>query len=91
MNNPDAHTGGKKESHVARDDAKGTSSVSVSCDGQLRSSLPARKGVLEIDGIVGGRSLPSSKQSVVGNSNMNLQQFNDGRKIIASHTSIAEM
>jgi hypothetical protein len=36
-------------------------------------------------------SFPSSKQSVVGNSTMNLQKFNDGWKIVASHTSIAEM
>jgi hypothetical protein len=36
-------------------------------------------------------SSPSSKQKVVGNSTMNLQKFNDGWKIVASHTSIAEM
>ena len=36
-------------------------------------------------------SFPSSKQSVVGNSTMNLQKFDDGWKIVASHTSIAEM
>jgi hypothetical protein len=36
-------------------------------------------------------SFPSSKQSAVGNSTMNLQKFNDGWKIVASHTSIAEM
>ena len=36
-------------------------------------------------------SFPSSKQSVVGNSTMNLQKFNDGWKIVTSHTSIAEM
>ncbi len=31
-----------------------------------------------------------SKQQIVGNSTMNLQKFDDGWKIIASHTSIAE-
>jgi uncharacterized protein (TIGR02246 family) len=36
-------------------------------------------------------SFPSSKQQIVGNSTMNLQKFDDGWKIIASHTSIAEM
>jgi hypothetical protein len=36
-------------------------------------------------------SFPSSKQGVVGNSTMNLQKFNDGWKIVASHTTIAEM
>jgi hypothetical protein len=36
-------------------------------------------------------SFPSSKQTVVGNSTMNLQKFSDGWKIVASHTSIAEM
>ena len=36
-------------------------------------------------------SFPSSKQKMVGNSTMNLQKFNDGWKIVASHTSIAEM
>ena len=34
-------------------------------------------------------SFPSSKQKVVGNSTMNLQKFDDGWKIVASHTSIA--
>ena len=36
-------------------------------------------------------SFPSSKQEVVGNSTMNLQKFNNGWKIIASHTSIDGM
>jgi hypothetical protein len=36
-------------------------------------------------------SFPSSKQNVVGNSTMNLQTFNGGWKIVASHTSIAVM
>ena len=36
-------------------------------------------------------SFPSSKQLAVGNSTMNLQKFDDGWKIIASHTSMAEM
>jgi uncharacterized protein (TIGR02246 family) len=36
-------------------------------------------------------SFPSSKQKVVGNTTMNLQKFDDGWKIVASHTSIAEM
>jgi hypothetical protein len=34
-------------------------------------------------------SFPSSNQPVVGNSTMNLQKFDDGWKIVASHTSIA--
>jgi uncharacterized protein (TIGR02246 family) len=36
-------------------------------------------------------TFPSTKQTVVGNSTMNLQKFDDGWKIVASHTSIAEM
>jgi hypothetical protein len=36
-------------------------------------------------------SFPSSKQKVVGNTTMNLQKFDDGWKIVASHTSISEM
>ena len=36
-------------------------------------------------------SFPSSKQPVVGNSTMNLQKFDDGWKIVASHTSVAGM
>ena len=36
-------------------------------------------------------NFPGSKQKVVGNSTMNLQKFNDGWKIVASHTSIAGM
>jgi hypothetical protein len=36
-------------------------------------------------------SFPSSKQTVVGNTTMNLQKFDDGWKIVASHTSTAEM
>jgi hypothetical protein len=36
-------------------------------------------------------SFPSSKQNVVGNSTMNLAKFNDGWKIVASHTSVAGM
>ncbi len=36
-------------------------------------------------------SFPSSKRKVVGNSTMNLQKFDDGWKIVASHTSIAGM
>ena len=39
--------------------------------------------------MVGG--FPTSKQNVVGNSTMNLQKFNEGWKIVASHTSIAVM
>jgi uncharacterized protein (TIGR02246 family) len=35
-------------------------------------------------------SFPNSKQKVVGNTTMNLQKFDDGWKIIASHTTIAE-
>ena len=36
-------------------------------------------------------SFPNSKQKVAGNTTMNLQRFDDGWKIIASHTSIAEI
>jgi uncharacterized protein (TIGR02246 family) len=36
-------------------------------------------------------SFPNSKQEVVGNSVMNLQKFDEGWKIIASHTSIGGM
>jgi uncharacterized protein (TIGR02246 family) len=36
-------------------------------------------------------AFPSSKQKVVGNTTMNLQKFDDGWKIVASHTSTAEM
>jgi hypothetical protein len=34
-------------------------------------------------------AFPSSKQEIVGNSTMNLQKFDDGWKIVASHTSVA--
>ena len=36
-------------------------------------------------------SFPSSKQKVVGNTTMNLQKFDDGWKIVASHSSTNEM
>ena len=36
-------------------------------------------------------SFPSTKQKVVGNTTMNLQKFNDGWKIVASHSSTNEM
>jgi beta-aspartyl-peptidase (threonine type) len=36
-------------------------------------------------------TFPSSKETVVGTSTMNLQKFDDGWKILASHTSISEM
>jgi uncharacterized protein (TIGR02246 family) len=36
-------------------------------------------------------SFPNSKQKVVGNSTMTLQKFGDGWKIIAAHSSTAEM
>ena len=36
-------------------------------------------------------SFPSSKQEMVGDSTMNLQKFDDGWKIVASHTSVAGM
>jgi uncharacterized protein (TIGR02246 family) len=36
-------------------------------------------------------TFPTSKQQMVGNSVMNLQKFDDGWKIIASHTSVAGM
>ena len=36
-------------------------------------------------------SFPASKHNVVGNTTMNLQKFDDGWKIVASHTSVAEM
>jgi len=36
-------------------------------------------------------SFPNSKQKVVGNTTMNLQKFDDGWKIVAAHSSTAEM
>ena len=36
-------------------------------------------------------SFPASEQKEVGNTTMDLEKFNDGWKIIASHTSIDEM
>jgi ketosteroid isomerase-like protein len=36
-------------------------------------------------------SFPSSRQRVVGNTTMNLQKIDNGWKIIASHTSTADM
>jgi uncharacterized protein (TIGR02246 family) len=36
-------------------------------------------------------SFPSSKQEMVGDSTMNLQKFDDGWKIVASHTSVTGM
>ena len=36
-------------------------------------------------------NFPSSNQEVVGDTTMNLQKFDDGWKIIASHTSIDGM
>ena len=36
-------------------------------------------------------TFPNSKQKVVGNTTMNLQKFDDGWKIVASHTSTADM
>jgi hypothetical protein len=36
-------------------------------------------------------SFPSSKKTVVGTSTMNLQKFDDGWKIVASHTSVSGM
>jgi uncharacterized protein (TIGR02246 family) len=36
-------------------------------------------------------SFPNSKQKVVGNSTMNLERFDDGWKIVASHSSTADM
>src|ERR1700686_2856821 len=35
-------------------------------------------------------SFPTSQRTVVGTSTMNLQKFDDGWKIVASHTSISE-
>jgi hypothetical protein len=36
-------------------------------------------------------SFPNSKQKVIGNTTLNIQKFEDGWKIVASHTSTAEM
>ena len=36
-------------------------------------------------------SFPSSKQKVVGNTTMNLQKFDDGWKVVAAHSSTAEI
>ena len=36
-------------------------------------------------------TFPTSKQKVVGNTTMNLQKFDDGWKVVASHSSTAEI
>jgi hypothetical protein len=36
-------------------------------------------------------SFPSSKHKVIGNTTMNLQKFDDGWKVVASHSSTIEM
>ena len=36
-------------------------------------------------------AFPGSKQEIEANSTMNLQKFDDGWKIVASHTSVAGM
>jgi len=36
-------------------------------------------------------TFPNSKKKVVGNTTMNFQKFDDGWKIVASHTSTADM
>ena len=36
-------------------------------------------------------NFPSSPQKVVGNTTMNLQKFADGWKVVASHSSAAEI
>jgi hypothetical protein len=36
-------------------------------------------------------TFPNSKQKVVGNTTMNLQKFDDGWKVVAAHSSTAEM
>jgi hypothetical protein len=36
-------------------------------------------------------SFPTSKQKVVGNTTMNVQKFDSGWRVIAAHTSTAEM
>jgi uncharacterized protein (TIGR02246 family) len=36
-------------------------------------------------------SFPTSTQKVIGNTTMNVQKFDDGWRVIASHTSTAEM
>jgi hypothetical protein len=36
-------------------------------------------------------SFPNSRQKVVGNTTMNLQKFDDGWKVVAAHSSTAEM
>ena len=36
-------------------------------------------------------SFPDSKQKIVGNSTMNLERFDEGWKIVASHSSTADM
>jgi len=36
-------------------------------------------------------SFPASKQTVVGNTTMNLQKFDDGWKVVVAHSSTAEM
>jgi hypothetical protein len=36
-------------------------------------------------------SFPGSRQTVVANTTMNLQKFNEGWKIVDSHTSVVDM
>ena len=36
-------------------------------------------------------TFPTSKETVIGNTTMNLQKFDDGWKVIAAHSSTAEM
>jgi uncharacterized protein (TIGR02246 family) len=36
-------------------------------------------------------TFPTSKQKVIGNTTMNLQKFEDGWKVVASHSSTAEI
>jgi hypothetical protein len=65
------------------------------CDGvhstQTNPSQAAEAGSRISSHLVWSVSFPSSKQPVVGNSTMNVEKFDDGWKVIASHTSIAGM
>jgi hypothetical protein len=59
--------------------------------GGKTSTFEALKVFLETNDSIAPVSFPSSKQEMVGNSTMDLQQFDDGSKIVASHTGVPGM
>jgi hypothetical protein len=59
--------------------------------GRKTSTFEELKMFLDTNDSIAPVSFPSSKQEMVGNSTMNLQKFDDGWKIVASHTGVAGM